>query len=188
MSEPGLRHWRPRSVPMVPPPPGRLRDWLDEPGSLTARLRQIARDGLQVRVLHERWGRAWPDENARLGSQAMRWHWLREVLLCNGQTPYVYARSVIPLQSLRGPLSRLRQLGRQPLGSLLFGRYPVVRGAIEVARVGHCSRLGQRALAQGARPEWARRSVFHIGGRPLLVTEVFLSPLIEELTHERDHG
>ena len=184
MAEPGLRHWRPRGVPGARPRPGALRGWLDEPGSLTRRLRGLAGEAFSVRVVAEYWGRAWPDERQRLGCPGQQWHWIREVRLGRGDQPLVYARSVIPRSSLRGPLRRMRSLGRQPLGALLFGRYPVVRGAIEVAPLTSASRLGARALAEGAPPCWARRSVFVITGRPLLVTEVFLQPLIEELSHD----
>ena len=183
MSKPGLRNWRPRLVPSARPAPGPLRDWLDEPGSLTRRLRALAGGAFRVRVIDECWGRAWPDERRRLQRPGNEWFWRREVLLCREGQPLVYARSVIPGTSLRGPLRRLRSLGRQPLGTLLFGRYPVVRGPIEVAPLDDGSRLGARALRYGARPCWARRSVFHIAGRPLLVSEVFLQPLLEELSH-----
>jgi chorismate--pyruvate lyase len=158
-----------------------VRDWLDEPGSLTRRLRAQAGAAFRVQVLHEYWGRPWPDERRRLGVPSSAWLWIREVRLGAGDRPWIHARSVIPRDSLEGPLRRLRRLGRQPLGALLFGRYPVVRGAIEVAPVDGASRLGARARSPGAEPRWARRSVFTIAGRPLLVTEVFLQPLIEEL-------
>ena len=186
MSDPGLRNWRPRGVPSARPARGPLRDWLDEPGSLTRRLRALAGEAFRVSVIDERWGRAWPDERRRLGRPVSEWFWLREVLLCQADRPLVYARSVIPGTSLSGPLRRLRSLGRQPLGALLFGRYPVVRGAIEVAPLDAGSRLGARAAAHGETPCWARRSVFRIAGRPLLVTEVFLQPLLEELSHASD--
>lgn len=181
MSEPGARHWRPRGVPTATPVPRRLKPWIDEPGSLTRRLRDLAGEGFAVRVIREDWSRGWPDERLRLQSGLRGALWLREVLLCGANQPLIYARSVIPATSLRGPLRRLRSLGRQPLGSLLFGRYPVRRGAIEIAPVGLHSRLGRRAADCGGTPVWARRSVFRIAGRPLLVTEVFLSELLEEL-------
>ncbi|AUB77760.1 hypothetical protein BBH56_00590 [Spiribacter roseus] len=181
MAEPGLRHWRPRGVPGARPRPGPVRDWLDEPGSLTRRLRAQAGGAFRVQVLREYWGRPWPDERRRLGARAPAWLWIREVRLGTGDQPWIHARSVIPRHSLEGPLRRLRTLGRQPLGALLFGRYPVARGPIEVAPLDASSRLGARARAPGAEPCWARRSVFSIAGRPLLVTEVFLQPLIEEL-------
>lgn len=188
MSEPGARHWRPRGVPTGTPVPPALRPWLDEPGSLTRRLRGLAGDAFAVQVIGECWGRGWPDERRRLRRGLRESLWLREVLLCRGERPLVYARSAIPASSLRGPLRRLRTLGRQPLGSVLFGRYPVRRGAIDVAPVGSNSRLGRRAADCGGTPAWARRSVFRIAGRPLLVTEVFLAELLEELVDGNSNG
>ncbi len=178
-----LSHWRPRGVPLSPAAPRVLRPWLDEPGSLTQRLRKLAGADLAVEVITAHWARAWPDERRRLGLRQAQRVWVREVLLGRPAEPLVYARSVIPWQSLRGPLRRLRTLGRQPLGSLLFGRYPVVRGPIEIARVTAPSALGQRLKGVGAHGQWARRSVFSINARPLLVTEIFLDALVEEL-HE----
>lgn len=160
-------------------PPG-LRPWLNEPGSLTRRLRALAGEGFTVRVCTEGWGRPWLDERRRLGLPARRRAWLREVVLGRGTEPWICARSVMPETTLRGPLRRLRSLGAQPLGSMLFGHFAVVRGPIEVARLGRTDALEQRARLLAGRPgEWARRSVFRIGGRPLLVTEVFLPPLLE---------
>jgi len=187
MSEPGARHWRPRGVPTATPVPRRLKPWIDEPGSLTRRLRHLAGEDFAVRVIRECWSPGWPDERLRLRSGLRGALWLREVLLCRGHQPLIYARSVIPATSLRGPLRRLRALGRQPLGTLLFGRYPVRRGAIEIAPVSRRDRLGRRAADCGGAPVWARRSVFRIAGRPLLVTEVFLAELLEELGDDNGH-
>lgn len=184
MSEPGTRGWRPRRLSAITAVPKKLKPWLDEPGSLTRRLRGIAGQQFRVQVIRECWVQPWPDERARLAVSEPRKVWLREVELCRGSTPLVYARSIIPVSSLHGPLQRLRQLGARPLGALLFGRYPVARGPIEVAPVTRESRLGLAAgLGGQAASAWARRSIFHIGRRPLLITEVFLPALLEELTH-----
>ena len=175
--------WRPGSVPRVDGPPESLRPWLDEPGSLTRRLRALAGDAFGVELQHQHWQRPWPTEAVRLGASTRRAAWVREVQLCRGQTPLVAARSVIPASSLRGPLRRLRRLGSQPLGQLLFGRYPVTRGVIDIAPVQPDSSLARRLARGRATPAWARRSVFRVAGRPLLVTEVFLPALIHALAN-----
>ena len=183
MSDPGTRGWRPRRLSAITAVPKKLKPWLDEPGSLTRRLRGIAGEQFRVRVIRECWVQPWPDERARLTMPESRKVWLREVELCRGETPLVYARSIIPVSSLHGPLRRFRQLGARPLGALLFGRYPVARGPIQVAPVLKDSRLGITAGLQGQNTSaWARRSIFSIAGRPLLITEVFLPALLEELT------
>lgn len=161
---------------MAPP---LLRQWLEEPGSLTRRMRRSCRECFHVEVLGERWGAPFLDEARRLRMRHKNWAWLREVLLCCGGRPWVYGRSVIPPQALRGRLHRLQQLGRRPLGRVLFDRYPVGRGKIEMARLKTDDPLYQRVscnttVVPGC---WARRSVFRVAGRHLLVTEVFLPDL-----------
>ncbi|MDN5870383.1 MAG: chorismate lyase [Nitrococcus sp.] len=133
-----------------------------------------------VEVLSQQWGPPFLDEARRLGLRHGRWVWLREVFLCCGEGAWIYARSAIPRQALQGRLRALRQLGRQPLGRVLFGRYPVRRTKIEIARLGasddlYCHLTRRTAAAPGC---WARRSVFHIAGHSLLVTEVFLPELV----------
>jgi chorismate--pyruvate lyase len=170
-------------------PPG-LRRWLDEPGSLTRRLRRHCGDQFCVRVLHTGWGRPWPDEARRLGIPFGERVWVREVILGERDRPWLHARSIIPAAALRGPLRRLRDLGSRPLGSVLFGRYPVRRGAIEVARLDRrdgLHRLTAARVAVTGGTLWARRSVFAIAGRGLLVTEVFLPALLEAATSEPAH-
>ena len=146
---------------------------------MTRRMRRSCRERFHVEGLGERWGPPFLDEARRLRMRHKNWAWLREVLLCCGGSPWIYGRSVIPPQALRGRLRGLQQLGRQPLGSVLFDRYPVGRGKIEIARLSRSDRLYQRVarrttVAPGC---WARRSVFRVAGQDLLVTEVFLPDL-----------
>lgn len=133
-----------------------------------------------VEVLCEQWGLPFLDETRRLGLRHGNWAWLREVLLCCSGSAWIYARSVIPRQALQGRLRRLQQLGRQPLGSVLFGRHAVKRGPIEIAQLVAADGLyWQVARCTKVTPGcWARRSVFYIAGRPMLVTEVFLPELV----------
>lgn len=172
--------WRARRLPLQRLAPPLLHRWLDEPGSLTRRIRRSCSGCFHVEILREQWSAPFVDEARRLDLRPERWAWLREVLLCCGDGAWVYARSVIPRQSLQGPLRRLRQLGRQPLGSVLFGRHPVRRGKIEVTRLTAGTGLyRQVARSTAIMPGcWARRSVFFIAGHPLLVTEVFLPELV----------
>lgn len=168
-------------------PPAGLRRWLDEPGSLTRRLRRHCGERFRVRVLYEGWGRPWPDEARRLGIPFGRRVWVREVTLGELNRPWMHARSIIPARVLKGPLRRLRHLGVRPLGSVLFGRYPLRRGPIEVARLTPKDALHRLTVARvdiAGETLWARRSVFRIAGRGLLVTEVFLPALLHAAESE----
>lgn len=175
----GVRNWRPRRLPLQRMALPSLRRWLDEPGSLTRRIRRSCPGCFYVEVLGERWDAPFLDEARRLGLRHKNRVWLREVLLCCDDSAWIYGRSVIPGQTLRGRLCGLQQLGRQPLGSVLFKRHPISRGKIEIARLAAGDGLYRQvvqstAVAPGC---WARRSVFHVAEHPLLVTEVFLPAL-----------
>ncbi|WP_040409527.1 chorismate--pyruvate lyase family protein [Arhodomonas aquaeolei] len=175
---PGARNWRPIGAPSGGHVPAVLRPWIETPGSLTARMRRRCGDAFRVQVIGQHWQRPWRDERLTVGIREHRVAWVREVILCDGDTPWIYARSVIPTATLGGTLRRLRALGHTPLGRVLFGRYPLRRGPIEVARLGPGDGLRRDAEHHGEAPaEWARRSVFRAGGRALLVAEVFLPAL-----------
>lgn len=171
--------WRPAAAALaagsVPPD---LRGWLAERGSLTARLAAACPRRLALVVLAEGWARPAPDEAARLGLRRGAHAWVRHVHLLCGRTPWLFARTVVPVATLRGPGRRLQGLGTRPLGELLHRVPGVGRSALEVAclRPGHP--LHRLAWPRGARAAiWGRRSVYTMGGRPLLVSEFFLPPL-----------
>lgn len=166
--------------------PDALRPWMDEPGSLTRRLRQAAgSSGLGVEVAFEGWGAPWRDEARRLGIGHNRRVWVREVVLTGGSRRWIRARTIIPEPVLRGPLRRLRYLGTRPLGSVLFGHYPLVRGPIQVAALRPGDALHAGAGADAAGTLWARRSVFRVRRRRILVSEVFLPELPARLEPRR---
>ncbi|KAB7624427.1 chorismate--pyruvate lyase family protein [Alkalilimnicola sp. S0819] len=176
--------WRPRFDIVQQRIPPALKGWLDEPGSLTARLAARCGGPLDVTVLRARWGRALLDEAQQLGQPYGGLDWVREVTLgCRG-VPWIYARSIIPRTSLRGRQRALLRLGARPLGSVLFGPADIRRGAVQIARLGPGDQLYEQARphAGGAAERlWARRSVLRVAGRPLLVAEVFLPRLLEAI-------
>ena len=104
-----------------------------------------------------------------------------------GATPWVYARTVIPVQTLRGPQRRLAHLGSKPLGAALFADPNLGRGAVEVACLAAGEKLFARAVGEGISTEviWGRRSLFWLGGSPLLVSEFFLPALFRG--HAQDY-
>ncbi len=170
-------HWVRRPAYFRPPIPRRMVPWLLDAGSLTRRVVRACPGTMRVQVLREQWGRADAGEAVALSTNRQGRVWLREVLLLCDETPWVYARTVIPTTTLAGPARRLLRLGSRPLGAVLFADPTVVRGEVELARLQPQHRLYRRA----ARPTsvmpailWARRSLFWVGSRPLLVAEVFL--------------
>ena len=77
----------------------------------------------------------------------------------------------------------MARLGNRPLGAFLFADPGMQRGPVELA----CIRKGQAMFSEASlglnqKPAevWGRRSVFRVGGKPLLVAELFL-PAVERV-------
>ena len=159
--------------------PDAVWDWLLDATSLTRRLQLACGTRFHVRVLRQGWGRALASERRVLGVKRGERVVIREVRLMCGDQPWVFARTVIPVRSLRGAQRRLVFLGSRPLGAALFADPHVRRGAVEVAQIVPGERLFDRAVGTTSNPEaiWGRRSVFWSRGKSLLVSEIFLPAL-----------
>jgi chorismate--pyruvate lyase len=153
-----------------------LKPWLRDHGSLTRRIQQRCKE-FAVRNTQSGLAAIARDESALLGLPAHRHAYTREVLLLADGEPVVFAHSAVAPQHLRGAWSALRSLGNKPLGALLFAHPLVERRPLRIKSLRATHPLYQRAsaLKQGLPDRlWARRSLFYLGGSPLLVTEVFL--------------
>lgn len=164
-------HWRSTQIT------GKARSWVFDHGSLTARLIGHVGNGFRVQRLRETWAYPTLDEANDLGIPHKQYCWIREVMLLNGNTPLVVARSVVPQKSLKGENQVLRHLGDKPLGGFLFSNPTLERGAIEAAHLYQWHplyRMANQATNAEADALWGRRSVFRINHKPLLVAEIFL--------------
>lgn len=160
---------------VAPRPPADLADWLVDDASLTQRLRARTDDDVRVEVVAQSRRRPLRDERRILDLAAGEWALVREVVLHCAGRPWVFARTVMPKRTLRGPQRRLARLGDRPLGEALFSDPRARRGPLEVLalRPGDPLHTTVGPLAEG-RVLWARRSLFWFDDRPLLVSEVFL--------------
>lgn len=184
-----MSHPTPGETWLARPPhagvPPRLRPWLTDPASLTARIR--ARCGaFRVQVLRQCAGNLTADERRLLGLRAGENALLREVLLIADGRPVVFARSVLARGEQRGGWLRLwRGIGSRPLGAALFTDRRVSRQPLASARITgndrryHLARLSLPPDAALPPALWARRSVFRLHGRALMVSEVFLPAILE---------
>lgn len=114
---------------------------------------------------------------------------VREVELRCGGIPWVFARTLIPHSSLRGPAQRLALLGNRPLGALLFADPRAKRGTTQFARLVPGQALFEAAMSNLAiRPValWGRRTLFYFAGKPLLVNEIFLPGIPVGEGHDAD--
>ncbi|MEZ2586550.1 chorismate lyase [Kluyvera intermedia] len=152
-----------RYFDVVPPLEPALRDWLMLEDSMTKRFEQYGKP-VSVTLLNEEFIHrdALTSEQHLLPEEPR--YWLREILLCVGDEPWLAGRTVVPESTLCGPELALQQLGKTPLGRYLFTSSQLTRDFIEIGR--------HDAL-------WGRRSRLRLSGKPLLLTELFLpaSPL-----------
>jgi chorismate lyase len=176
MTLPVIGHrWFLRRQLLTKQPQAQALSWLFDHDSLTARLKRHCLT-FEVRVLSQRYQRPTLDEQKILDVRPGRFALIRQVCLyCNG-TASVYARTVIPTTTLTGHRRVYANLGTRPLGAMLFADRTMQRDEVMVSefllaelplensnREGHC---------------WGRRSIFRVGGKPLLVSEYFLPELV----------
>jgi chorismate--pyruvate lyase len=112
-------------------------------------------------------------ETKLLQLRAREWAIVREVVLLCHEQPWVFARSIIPVSSTRGPLRHLRHWADRSLGALLFKDPSMHRDPFQLARLKPGNGLIPDEL-QGDSILWGRRSRFFVKNQPLLVCEIFL--------------
>jgi chorismate--pyruvate lyase len=177
----------PGQTPLLPldlwiPEAGLLRDvpplfegWLRETGLLTARITTETGRRCVLRVVDQRLDFLTGDQQAVLQVPPGTC-FVREIELCDGSRPWVYAQTVVPDSTLElHPW--LAELGEASLGETLAGIEGLERGPTEYATLPALHPLAQAALRSVAEePDflWARRWWVAIRGRRLLVHEVFL--------------
>lgn len=154
-----------------------VRPWLQERGSLTAKLKRHYAD-FSVQLYHEAWSKPHVDERLLLQLPVDTNAWVREVWLMGNGKPRVFAHSVIARKSLRGPWYGLRKMGRLPLGAALFANPRVERGVLHFRKLPPAHPLyktvSENLTLRSHQTLWARRSLFCLQRHQLLVTEVFL--------------
>lgn len=154
-------------------PLGRLnqsqRYWLLGEGSLTRKLVDASDGAFSLQVLKQGLARPRLDEAKALGIKDRQLALVREIVMSGKGQAWVFARSVFPLTSLDGRLRHLKTLDNRPLGALLFNDPSMKRSPIEISLMGPAS--VNFPIQEAC---WARRSLFHLSDKPLLVSEVFL--------------
>ncbi len=171
-----------RSWPRAPFNAGPYRTWLTDRGSLTQRIADRCAD-FRVEVVFQGLRKPTRDE-AFLFTDCGRSNVLvREVYLCCGATPVVFAHSVTRPRDVRGAWAALTRLGSRSLGSRLFADPRVYRCPLHQLKLTarhELYRLATLRLASGLPAAlWARRSLFLRHKSPILVTEVFLPGILD---------
>ena len=173
--------WQPAHGGILVQMPENLGPWLVDDGSLTRKLVALSKDQFEVQVLRQEVATPGAAEANALKMTQQTPVMIREVVLKGRGRPWVFARSILPMTTMTGRLAGLRTLSNQPLGELLFQDPSMTREPLEAACLPARILSVPAALAAGDEPLWARRSVFFLDQKPLLVSEVFLSEFKPEV-------
>ncbi|MDC1101750.1 chorismate lyase [Pseudomonadales bacterium] len=173
--------WQPAHGGILVQMPENLGPWLIDEGSLTRKLVALSKDQLEVQVLRQEVATPGAAEANALKMTQQTPVMIREVVLKGRGRPWIFARSILPMTTMTGRLAGLRTLSNQPLGELLFQDPSMTREPLEAACLPARILSVPAALAAGDEPLWARRSVFFLDQKPLLVSEVFLSEFKPEV-------
>ncbi len=142
------------------------KQWLFDTGSLTQLLIHKSQNNFRVEVLSEEWViQSGADIRSRFGPLSVcHKFWSRKVLLLGNGKPWVFAHTLVPEHSLLGPLKQVQELNEKPLGEYLFSYPDLVRSAMDITAF--------------AGDSWARRSLFNLFAKPVMVAEFFLPELL----------
>ena len=169
-------HWK--TFDEHPVIPNWLITWLNEPNSMTERVKSLCTHDFRVEVLrHE----LVENQQLRPELQLVQNELVlqREVLLCDGDTPLIFAYSLLPEIALNGLYAELRKLGSRPLGHWLFTEPVLKRYSVQTAALTTQETLFQkvRNITQLPPSIWGRKALFSGAAKPLLVSEFFLPHL-----------
>jgi len=164
--------WQPEPGLTGRKPTDEMRSWLLEPGLLTQRLRNQCGGAFNLRLVNEAQHR---DDATDL---------YRQVALCCGDLPCIFAESRIPLATVDAHFW-LRDLGQEPLGERLQKNADTRRGSFIYGLLAAEQVPGwiRDSLTDPVEPLWARRYDFYIGTDTLTVTEIFLPAVLDCATN-----
>ncbi len=156
--------------------------WLLDANSFMQRLRQHEVNGAEVRVLAQQWQFPNRSEQSLLALPPRQYGLVREVVISSVKAKWMFARTVFPRATLTGKEQMLARLKNRALGTMLFNHVNVTRGPFEFALIKPGDAWHQKITLAAQRNEpqlWARRSVFSINHKTLLLCEVFFPDLME---------
>ena len=187
MPFPGQPRWRDLGCRRQGRPLPQSARWLAERRSTSRLMQEASGQPIQVHVVRCRWMSLSRAEAQALGLRRPRPALVREVRLLCGEDIWMLARTVALRHALRGSFRWFASLDEQPLGVALAQRPRMTRSAFQVARLG-----GDLPPLSNSLPcvhtVWGRRSLFLLGNRALLLSEVFMPIFQRWFEHQKRSG
>ena len=119
-------------------------------------------------------------ESRALGIKPRHLGHVREITMGTKNEHWLFARTVIPMNTLKGNAKRLARMNGTPLGRVLFGQINAkrVQMSLDIVFVEDLILSENMDLSGFNVPEdfplWQRRSIFELESGPLLIIETFL--------------
>jgi chorismate--pyruvate lyase len=172
--------WRPVEQARCFSIPAPVKDWLQEPGSLTHRIKKSFQGEFGVVVEGEAIAKPFQSDADVLNISMHQLSFVREVTLTTSAQPCVFARTTVLLNSLQS-LQKLTHLGAKPLGEVIFSYYDLQRIRLDIAKISR-SELSPKgvSLIGDSASLWARRNTYLIAGHALIVCEFFIPNMFPE--------
>ena len=137
-----------------------ILSWLNEPGSITSRIKSFS--DFKLKLLRDGLGEVDANEDDLIISN-YRENNIREVLLYSDEEPLIYAKSVIPLETIRLGLGVLGNLKENPLGDILFSNPEIKKKYMLFAK-----------FESNKKIFYGRKGIYTVKGYPFSVCEIFL--------------
>ena len=134
--------------------------WLNEPGSVTSRIKSFS--DFKLRLLRDGPGEVDAAEDDLIISNYEENN-IREVVLCSNEEPLIYAKSIIPLETIRLGLGVLGNLKENPLGDILFSNPEIKKKYMLFAK-----------FESNKKIFYGRKGIYTVKGYPFSVCEIFL--------------
>ncbi len=153
---------------------------LTEEGSLTELIGRLMGQTPVLKCLFQQKHHASQAENHLLNLSSGELAHIREVTMGSDRQNWMFARTVIPLETLTGEANQLSELGVIPIGQALFGQLKAKRIDMNLTQIQarDISIADKKGIEQFNIPNdfslWHRCSVFEIATGPLLINEIFL--------------
>ena len=137
-----------------------ILSWLNEPGSITSRIKSFS--DFKLKLLRDGPGEVDAAEDDLIISNYKENN-IREVLLYSNEEPLIYAKSIIPLETIRLGLGILGNLKENPLGDILFSNPEIKKKYMLFAK-----------FESNKKIFYGRKGIYTVKGFPFSVCEIFL--------------
>ena len=137
-----------------------ILSWLNEAGSITSRIKSFS--NFKLKLLKDGPGEVDIIEDDLIISNYEENN-IREVILLSNEEPLIYAKSIIPLETIKLGLNILGNLKENPLGDILFSNPEIKKKYMFFARF-----QSKKEIFYG------RKGIYTVKGYPFSVCEIFL--------------